>query len=613
MPIPSAKMAPVTIRPGARIDDWTLVSQLGRGGNGEVWRAVHAEHGENALKILSRKSGDRWQRFCDEVTIMRRLAGRPGILPFVAAELPAPQSRAVAWLATPIAERVVDALGPSPSLVAVVEVAHQFARTLSSLSAEGVFHRDIKPDNLFRYSGQWALGDFGLVAYPEKEAITVGNRRLGPLYFIAPEMLRHPATADPGPADVYSLAKTLWVLATGQRYPPEGQVRVDVPSHDLAEWVSAPGTVSLGLLLQSATDESPASRPTMAELTDQLLQWTTGDPTQDDRAADTIRLDYVRSLGEQLANSVDPEAFSRIEAELREVIADARQQSEEKRQQLLRDAMEQSESSRRTLIDDYGIKAALELHDSPWIGALCDGEDSVYAVLSCDAGDRQAQLIRARQILWGRPLWWMHSVALTGSLRLRGRQGCEPLASELAAKEIRDHLLEFADHPTLAAAWRLQRALIPAVARIAAYVPLDELSLSMGNRMSAEDRVRYPPSAGRAMMQIVRNLMRARLRQLDWTPASLNAAAEEAESVLERIPIPAAEWDGPLGDRWLQSWSQYSPLVMCGLAILNAHPSADDLLTATELRQVISDAAKSEFQVLRRPAVPLAARLGVGD
>ncbi|MFL5867143.1 MAG: protein kinase domain-containing protein [Thermoleophilaceae bacterium] len=603
----------MTLRPGAQIDDWTLMSRLGRGGNGEVWRAVHPEHGENALKVLARKSHDRWQRFCDEVSIMQRLADRPGILPLVAAELPPAQSRAVAWLATPIAERLVDALGPSPSLVAVVEAVHQFARTLSGLSAEGVFHRDIKPDNLFRYGGRWALGDFGLVTYPEKEAITVGNRRLGPLYFIAPEMLRHPATADPAPADVYSLAKTLWVLATGQRYPPEGQVRVDVPSHDLAEWVSAPGTVALGLLLQSATDESPPGRPTMAEFTDQLHQWTKGDPTQDDRAADAIRRDYVKSLSEELAKSVDPEAFRTIEAELREALADARRRSADKRQELLRDAMEQSESSRRTLIDDYGIKAALDLHDSPWIGALRDGEDFVYAVLSCDAAERQAQLIRARQILWGRPLWWMHSVALTGSLRLRGEDGCEPLATELATREIRYHLLEFADHPTLAAAWRLQGALIPAFARIAAYGPLDDLSRSMASRMSAEQRVRYSPSPGRAMMQIVRNLVRSRLREVDWTPSSLNAAAEEAESALERIPIPAAQWDGPLTDPWLQSWSQYSPLVMCGLTILNADPSADDLLTATELRQVITDAAESEFQVLRRPAVPLAARLGLGD
>jgi serine/threonine protein kinase len=604
-------MTPMTRRSGDKLDGWALVSQLGRGGNGEVWRAVHPQYGEAALKILLRRSGDRWQRFCDEVNVMRKLGHRPGLLPLIAAKLPAPHSRAPAWLATPIAEPVIDALGPSPPLLAVVGAVRHFASTLASLSTEAVFHRDLKPHNLFRRNEQWELGDFGLVAYPEKDPITVGNRRLGPLYFIAPEMLHQPDVAAPGPADVYSLAKTLWVLAAGQRYPPQGQIRVDVPSHDLVQWVSGPGTLALALLLQSATADSPAVRPTMAEFAAQLQHWAKGDPSQDDRAADAIRRDYVRSLREQLADSVDPQAFTRIEAEFREAIADARHRSAEKRGRLLRDAMQQREPSRRAFIDDHGIKAALDLHDSPWIGSLRDGEDFVYAVLRRNAAERQAELHRARQILWGRPLWWIHSVALTGSLRLRGDDGCEPLATELAAQEIRYHLLEFADHPILAAVWRLQRALIPATARLAAYGPLDELSRSMADRMSAEDRVRYEPSPGRVMMEIVRNLVRNRLRELDWTVKGLHAAAEEAESVLQRVPIPAAEWVGPLGDPWLQSWSQYSPLVMCGLAILNTDSSADDLLEAPELRQVIKHAARSEYPVLRRPAAPLAERLGL--
>jgi hypothetical protein len=35
-------------------------------------------------------------------------------------------------------------------------------------------------------------------------------------------MILNPMTAQPHPADVYSLGKTLWVLATGQAWPPEG-------------------------------------------------------------------------------------------------------------------------------------------------------------------------------------------------------------------------------------------------------------------------------------------------------------------------------------------------------------------------------------------------------
>lgn len=40
------------MRRGDKIDGWVLISRLGRGGNGEVWRADHPEHGEQALQIL---------------------------------------------------------------------------------------------------------------------------------------------------------------------------------------------------------------------------------------------------------------------------------------------------------------------------------------------------------------------------------------------------------------------------------------------------------------------------------------------------------------------------------------------------------------------------------
>ena len=42
-------------------------------------------------------------------------------------------------------------------------------------------------------------------------------------------MISNPAGADSHPADVYALGKTLWVLATGQTYPPEGPQPAGVP------------------------------------------------------------------------------------------------------------------------------------------------------------------------------------------------------------------------------------------------------------------------------------------------------------------------------------------------------------------------------------------------
>jgi serine/threonine protein kinase len=98
------------MKAGDQIDDWTLIAPLGEGGNGKVWRATRAGLGECALKVLSRKGGDRWQRFRDEVTVMQQLGDHPGVLKLLASQLPHPGSRERAWLATPVAERATDGL-----------------------------------------------------------------------------------------------------------------------------------------------------------------------------------------------------------------------------------------------------------------------------------------------------------------------------------------------------------------------------------------------------------------------------------------------------------------------------------------------------------------------
>jgi serine/threonine protein kinase len=166
----------VILRADQELDGWVLIALLGRGGNGEVWRAAHQKHGCAALKVLAKKSGDRWPRFCDEVKVMQKLGDRRGVLPLRAAELSTRRSHSPAWLATPVAEPIVQALGSDASLAAVVAAGQAIAETLADLAAQEIFHRDIKPDNLFQWDGQWVIGDFGLVDYPEKAAITTGRR-----------------------------------------------------------------------------------------------------------------------------------------------------------------------------------------------------------------------------------------------------------------------------------------------------------------------------------------------------------------------------------------------------------------------------------------------------
>jgi serine/threonine protein kinase len=206
---------------------WHTIRRLGGGGNAEVYVATD-DVGEAALKVLHLRKqsaeSEAYRRFRDEIAIHRRLTPRKGILPLLDANLPESPSRDdPGWLVTPLATPIERELGDRPELHRVVETVAELAEVLAGLAEEGISHRDIKPNNLYAYQGEYVLGDFGLVSYPGKEIVTDGNRAVGPIYFQAPEMIFTPGTADGRLADVYSLAKTLWVLAAGQRWPLPGE------------------------------------------------------------------------------------------------------------------------------------------------------------------------------------------------------------------------------------------------------------------------------------------------------------------------------------------------------------------------------------------------------
>jgi len=177
------------------------------------------------------------------------------------------------WYVMPLAVPLRTALGTGPALSTVVGAIERVGRTLTGLVTEGVSHRDIKPDNLFRLDDDWAVGDFGLVKYPEQEAVTRQGRPLGPYYFMAPEMRQNADTANAELADVYSLAKTLWAVAAGRPDPPPGELRRDRSGLRLSSYVSDERASHLEGLLERSTSHDPSSRPAMREFAEELNWW----------------------------------------------------------------------------------------------------------------------------------------------------------------------------------------------------------------------------------------------------------------------------------------------------------------------------------------------------
>jgi hypothetical protein len=261
-------------RAGDTFDGWELLEWRGAGANAWVFIARRDDQ-TVALKILKSRKVDSepYQRFRRETEVLERIGNRPGVVPMLESSLPADLSQNDrAWFSMPIAEPLADALVEVGLSVIVADVA-RIARTLAELREEyEISHRDLKPENLYRYEGVAAVGDFGLVAVPDEERLTLPGKKIGPANFIPYEMLVDAENADAGPADVYSLAKTLWVLATNQRWPPPGHQPVG-ESPSIGAFRPHPRAAELDALVDRATRHAPEARPTMDEFAGELDAW----------------------------------------------------------------------------------------------------------------------------------------------------------------------------------------------------------------------------------------------------------------------------------------------------------------------------------------------------
>jgi len=264
------------MRAGDRYGAWELLERIDgrRGFNAEVWRCRNEEGETAAIKLMKPGSSrSRIERFRDEIGfLLSPGADDPGVLPIHDSHL-SDDSKEQAWFVMPEARGIREALGNDPPLEQVVAAVQATAVALARLAANGIGHRDIKPDNLFERDGAWLVGDFGLVTHPDKEARTQHGRKLGPVDYMAPEMRQEADTAAAEPADVFSLAKVLWVLVTQQELPPPGPHRADEDVYALGTYIDGARLPYLDRLIERATAHDPDARPAMADFAAELQRW----------------------------------------------------------------------------------------------------------------------------------------------------------------------------------------------------------------------------------------------------------------------------------------------------------------------------------------------------
>lgn len=269
--------------PGIKFGKWTLLKQLGEGGNGEVWK-VRTEHDEpRAIKILIRGGTDEpYQRFCREIEVLKKLGALEGIVPLLDSFIPDDPKKERPWYVMPLATPYMDEIkGKTP-----YEIASDFqalALTLQNLHAQGLSHRDIKPTNFLVLDGQVCLSDFGLVKLPDTPGITPPRRDVGAKFTIAPEMRRAPSNADGALADIYSLAKSLWIVLARDPLGFEGQYDPRSSVVGLRNYLPSYYLTPLDKLLADCTDHDPTARPSTNTFIEGLNNWVSVNNDQDDR------------------------------------------------------------------------------------------------------------------------------------------------------------------------------------------------------------------------------------------------------------------------------------------------------------------------------------------
>ena len=238
-----------SIPPGTRFGDYEILEELGAGGMGKVYRARDLTLERLvALKTLAHQfSSDASfvQRFLKEARAAARL-NHPNIVQIY--DFGCVDS--IYYLAMEFVDG--HSLGTYLkrghfSETESIQIIRHACRALSVAHADGIVHRDIKPDNMMLTSrGDVKLVDLGIAKRVDEDvSMTQTGQAIGTPHYISPEQVRGQKDVD-GRADIYSLGATLYHLVTGHT-PYSGASGPIVMSMHLVEPLPDPRKFEPGL------------------------------------------------------------------------------------------------------------------------------------------------------------------------------------------------------------------------------------------------------------------------------------------------------------------------------------------------------------------------------
>jgi hypothetical protein len=206
-----------------RIGDYEILSELGAGGMGRVYKVRNTISDRiEAMKVLLPDLAGREElaaRFLREIKLLASL-NHPNIAQLRTAftndnqlvmimEYVAGVSMAIHLSAGPIA--VTDAINYIDQVLNALSYAHQ----------QNVVHRDIKPGNMMLTpQGVVKVMDFGIARSDTDRTLTMAGTSLGTVNYMSPEQVKGEPT-DPR-SDLYSVGICLYEMVTGKSPFTEG-------------------------------------------------------------------------------------------------------------------------------------------------------------------------------------------------------------------------------------------------------------------------------------------------------------------------------------------------------------------------------------------------------
>ena len=278
-----ADLTQTVVAHGTQLGPYKIEGILGKGGMGEVFRAVDTRLGrEVAIKISQERFSERFNREARAISSLNHphICTLYDVGPhYLVMELCQGET---------LAARLKRGKLP---IEETIRYGIQIAGALSAAHAKGIVHRDLKPGNIMITSHGVKVLDFGLAKIDSEANLTEANVVVGTPAYMAPEQMEH-GEAD-ARADLFALGLVLYEMAAGK--PP-------VPGKSLGRILGSGASAASPRLSDQGTD-IPG---TLDDLVAKLLE---KDPARRYQSAERVSADLSAFANRLMAPPVSARSF----------------------------------------------------------------------------------------------------------------------------------------------------------------------------------------------------------------------------------------------------------------------------------------------------------------